>query len=168
MYDFFSWLTDGTSFCNVTQCSDDNATKNDVATISICHDIISKSQSIRSPITLGLALYIHHEFGSKQLLQELHAMAHSISYDEVCRFLTSAAINQQRQDVYVPTGLQDSGNGRVQKDAAIDNFDQNEKTLDGKSTTHAMAAVVYKRCAVNHTDEHVSMTTTKVHKQIRC
>ena len=155
MYDFFSWLTDGTSYSNVTQCSDDNATKNDVATISICHDIIGKSRSIRSPITLGLALYIHHEFGSKQLLQELHAMGHSISYDEVRRFLTSAAINQQGQDVYVPTGLQDSSNGRVQIDAAIDNFDQNEETLDGKSTTHAMAAVVYKRCTVNHTDEHM-------------
>ena len=88
-------------------------------------------------------------------MQELHAMGHSISYDEVRRFLTSAAINQQGQDVYVPTGLQDSANGRVQIDAAIDNFDQNEETLDGKSTTHAMAAVVYMRCAVNHTDEHM-------------
>ena len=30
-------------------------------------------------------------------------------------------------------------------DAAIDNFDQNEDTLDGKNTTHSMAIVVYRR-----------------------
>ena len=31
-------------------------------------------------------------------------------------------------------------------DAAIDNFDQNEETLDGKSTTHAIAKVIYQHC----------------------
>ena len=116
--------------------------------------LTTSSRNIRSPITLGLALYVHHEFGSKQLVQELHALGHSISYDEVRRFLTSAAVNQKAQEVYIPTGLRDSGVNKVQIDAAIDNFDQNEETLDGKSTTHAMAAVVYKLCAISHIDEH--------------
>lgn len=31
-------------------------------------------------------------------------------------------------------------------DAAIDNFDQNENTLDGEATTHALTAVIHKRC----------------------
>ena len=154
MYDFFMWLTDAASYSNVTRCGDDNASKTDIATISICHNIIAKSRNIRSPITLGLALYVHHEFGSRQLVQELHALGHSISYDEVRRFLTSAAVNQHAQDVYIPTGLRDSGDDRVQIDAGIDNFDQNEETLDGKSTTHAMASVVYERCDISHTEEH--------------
>ena len=34
-------------------------------------------------------------------------------------------------------------------DAAIDNFDQNEDTLDGKSSTHSMAIVLYQRSSVS-------------------
>ena len=155
LYDFIAWLTDSTSYSHVTRCTDDDIKKNNISTISICQNIIAKARSIRSPISLGLALYVHHEFGSKQLLEELHKLGYTISYDEVRRFLTSAAVDQQAQDVYVPVGLQNPGDENVQIDAAIDNFDQNEETLDGKSTTHAMAAVVYKRCNLNATEEHV-------------
>jgi hypothetical protein len=72
-------------------------------------------------------------------------LGHSISYDEVRRFLTSAALDQQSQDIYIPRGLRSPQDDVIQIDAAIDNFDQNEEKLDGKSTTHAMAAVIYKR-----------------------
>ena len=30
-------------------------------------------------------------------------------------------------------------------DAAIDNFDQNEETINGKNTTHVMTIVLYQR-----------------------
>jgi len=77
-------------------------------------------------------------------------MGHCVSYDEVRRFLTSAALDKQSQDEYVPKGLRTADDHNfAMVDAAIDNFDQNEETLDGKSTTHALAAVVYQRCGPN-------------------
>ena len=47
-------------------------------------------------------------------------------------------------------------------DAAIDNFDQNEETLDGKTTTHSMAAVLYQRCGALNDDESIPRTGKKV------
>ncbi|KAF3842505.1 hypothetical protein F7725_024456 [Dissostichus mawsoni] len=62
------------------------------------------------------------------------------------QFLTSVSADEitRNKDIYIPTGL--SGildHGMI--DAAIDNFDQNEKTLDEKHTTHSMATVIYRR-----------------------
>ena len=142
--------------------------KNDLRVTALCHNLIGLCRHSWTPLTMGLGLSIHHDFGSKQLIEELHSLGYSISYDEVRRFLTSVAVAQQNQEVYVPTGLEssaqlhkpapaeevDTSDSREQEergspeplfDAAIDNFDQNEETLDGKSTTHAMAAVIYKR-----------------------
>jgi len=52
-------------------------------------------------------------------------------------------------DTYIPRGIGAYRADDVQTivNAAIDNFDQNEETLDGKSTTHCMAAVLYQRSA---------------------
>ncbi|KAK1904701.1 Beta-glucanase [Dissostichus eleginoides] len=89
---------------------------------------------------------IHHEFGSKALINKLHMMGHCVSYDEVRQFLTSVAADQLQRSkgVYIPNGLtRTTEHGII--DAAIDNFDQNEETLDGKNTTHSMAIVVYRR-----------------------
>ena len=72
----------------------------------------------------------------KKMVDPLHSLGYSISYDEIRRFLTSAALYQKDKTVYVPRGI-DSGDHKVMVDAAIDNFDQNEPTLHGKSTTHA-------------------------------
>ena len=66
------------------------------------------------------------------------------TYDEICGFLTSVAVDQRSQDIYVPKGLKNHNNISTLIEAATDNFDQNKDTLDGKSTTQAMAAVVYK------------------------
>jgi len=153
LYDFMAWMTDSAAYKSVSNCSDFSLTKSSISTISICHEIIAKTRRIRTPITLGLGLYVHHEFGSKQLVQELNALGHSISYDEVRRFLTSASVDQRNQENYIPRGLQSNDNDMHLIDAAIDNFDQNEDTLDGKSTTHAMAAVIYKRCDSQPADE---------------
>ncbi|KAF3859803.1 hypothetical protein F7725_000058 [Dissostichus mawsoni] len=89
---------------------------------------------------------IHHEFGSKALVNELNALGHCVSYNEVRQFLTTVSADEitRNKEIYIPTGL--SGildHGMI--DAAIDNFDQNEETLDGKHTTHSMATVIYRR-----------------------
>ena len=106
LYDFISWLINEKSFMNISSCSDEESSKNNLRTISICHSIIAQSRHhVLTPITLGLGLHIHHEFGSRHLVEELHALGHSVSYDEIRRFLTSIALDQQSHDVYVPKGL---------------------------------------------------------------
>lgn len=143
LYDFIVWLTNVNLYRKAAKCNDAEACKDDMQAITLCHNIIAKCRQVRTPITMGLGLYAHHEFGSKQLVEILSKLGLSITYDEVRRFLTSVAIDQQNDSSYVPRGL--SINDGTPIDAAIDNFDQNEDTLDGKATTHAMAAVVYKR-----------------------
>ena len=82
--------------------------------------------------------------------------------------MSSVAKDQilQAGNVYVPPGTRygiqsvDLANADTFVDAAIDNFDQNEGTLYGKTTTHSMAAVFYQRCGTND-DESRPQTMKK-------
>ena len=98
-----------------------------------------------------MAIELHHDFGSKQLVENLNTLGHCVSYNEVRRFLTSAAVDlgNQVRNFLLPRGLENvrSEDGSPVMDSAIDNFDQNEETLDGKSTTHALAGVLFLRGA---------------------
>ena len=66
---------------------------------------LSLSQSIQTLInkkfnqtTLGLAVKLHHQFGSRELIDTLHECGYITSYDEVLRFRKSAAkINKNAQ-----------------------------------------------------------------------
>lgn len=82
-------------------------------------------------------------------------MGHCVFYTEVRHFLTSVAadqISRTESGVYIPTSLTGvTEHGIV--DVAINNFDQNEDTLDGKRTTHAMASVVFRRGQVSTADK---------------
>ena len=152
MYDFIMWCVNKTSFEKASSLCDELQPKNDLKIISMCHTLIHQCQQVRTPLSLGLAVRVHHNFGSRALIEELHALGYCVSYDEIRRFLTSVALDQKHEGVFVPRGLQkldDSTEDSTLVDAAIDNFDQKEATLDGNSTTHAMAAVVYKRTPVD-------------------
>ena len=148
IYDFIQWCTSESAYEKITSCSDEGVMKNNLRTIAICHNLISHGCRQYSTITLGLALLVHHEIGSRHLIDILHELGHCVSYDEVRCFLTSVAVDQTTsKDIYVPKVLQNliCIDEYPIIDAAIDNFDQNEATLDGKSTTHAMAAVLFYR-----------------------
>ena len=146
LYDFVNWCVSPHAFKKVLTCNDDPATKDNIRVITFCHELIAQCCNIRTPITLGLGVMIHHEFGSKAIINKLHTMGHCVSYTEVRQFLTSVAADQLQRSkgVYIPNGLSSTTDHGI-IDAAIDNFDQNEETLDGKNTTHAMAMVVYRR-----------------------
>jgi len=155
LYDFVNWCVDSHAHRDYKTCDDDPASKDNLCVIAICHDLIGQSRHIYTPITLGLAILIHHEFGSKTLINELSAMGHCVSYTEVRHFLTSVAADQIKRTesgVYIPTGLTGVAEHGI-VDAAIDNFDQNEDTLDGKRTTHALASVVFRRGQVSTADK---------------
>jgi len=118
-------------------------TKIDLKVVAVCHNIIS----LGSTITFALSVKMHRDHGSKELIQDLNWLGHSMNCDAVRRFLTAIAVQQfsKQYGVYVPSGISSyqAGNPETIVDAAIDNFDRNEETIDGKNTTHAMTIVLY-------------------------
>ena len=92
-------------------------------------------------------------------------MGHAVSYDEVRQFVTSVAIDQlsRTDNVYVPHRIKPLDNDDTDTfvNAAIDNFDLNEDSLDGKRTTHAMATVVYQRCGGSEGCDTIPCTKQK-------
>ena len=115
---------------------------------------------MKTALTLGLALQVHHDVGSMYLVNVLHNIGHCVSYDEVRGFSTSAAKDQisQAGDVYVPRGIQsvDLANADIFVDAAIDNFDQNE------GNHHSFhGCVLYQRCGSLNDDESIPRTGKK-------
>jgi len=69
----------------------------------------------------------------------------------------------KRGDTYIPRGIGAYRADDVQTivDAAIDNFDENEETLDGNSTTHCMAAFLYQRSANTAVVEGIPRSTNQ-------
>ena len=70
-----------------------------------------------------------------------------ISYDEVRRFLTSAAtyeLDKINNGVYVPSNLVQVSEGVHIVHEGDDNIDINCQTIDGKHTFHAMARVLFQ------------------------
>jgi hypothetical protein len=150
LYDFIAWCTSKKDFDGaVSYDSVNDLGKINMKVLAICHNLISLGCKIGTPITFSLGVRMHHVHGSKELIDDLNSSGHSISYDEVRKFLTSIAEDQlsSQAGVYVPKDLSrfEPGNVHTTLDAAIDNFDQNEETIDGKNTTHAMSIVVYQR-----------------------
>ena len=151
LIDFITWCTSKKAYDNVTCNIDERGDDNLLKILAICH-IIGLNNNIATPISFGLGIRMHHKFGSRHLIKTLHGLGYSIPYDEVRRLLTSVAEDDQGRDgIYVPRGIvkykKDDLNTII--DAAINNFDQNEETLDGLSTTHCLAAALYQRTLPN-------------------
>ena len=126
---------------------------------------------VKTPLQLGFAIKIYHDFGSKTLSELLHNLGHAVSYDEVRQFVTSVAIDQlsRTDNVYVPHGIKPLDNDDTDNfvDAAIYNFELNEDSLDGKRTTHAMATVVYHRCGGSEGCDTIPRIKQKIFKHKR-
>ena len=59
--------------------------------IAVAEMIIPLHKNNFTPFNLGLALQLYHGYGSKHLIETLHAFGICASYTEVRQFLTSAA-----------------------------------------------------------------------------
>ena len=92
-------------------------------------------------------------------------MGYLINYDNVRKFLTPVAVDElsKPSEVQIARGISmlDSENLASIVDPAIDNFDQNEETIDGKCTTHAMAIVMYQRSQVTRESSLIPCTKQK-------
>jgi hypothetical protein len=107
----------------------------DVKLGSIGQAIIQACQprSIIAPLPLGLAVQMHHHFGSKYLIEVLNSLGFCVSYWETQKYESSAAAAVHE---YVPTFFP----GHFTQFIA-DNVDHNIRTLDGHGTFHGMGMI---------------------------
>ena len=82
---------------------------------------------------LGIAVQLHHHFGSKFVIDSLNSHGFCSSYSEVQRFEMSAAMSQG-------TDIPGLATGRFVQFVA-DNADHNVATLDGHNTFHGMGII---------------------------
>lgn len=69
LYDFVNLCVDK----NADTTCEEPSSKENLQVIAICQDIIAQCRQMHTAITPGLAIMIHHEFGSKALINELNA-----------------------------------------------------------------------------------------------
>ena len=151
LYMFLRWLLEGTDGKEsiTLQKSVCECTETDRKILSMGQDlvwILSKGRKY-TPKHIGLAMAIKHLTGSKDILSIIHRYGHCASYSTIERFETAIAIEylarQSDDKVLIPANIK--AGTFVQ--AAADNLDFQEETLDGKMTTHATTMVLYQRQA---------------------
>ena len=141
---FLHWLTNDKAFKEAGDLPKDLEPK----ILATACDITTLCTSIFLPKHQGLAVHLHHEFGSRKLIEDLNALGHCVSYAEHRRFLTSAAEHIYTEQTVTPSGaiippeIVPRANGGQLIVGAGDNWDHNERTPDGKRTTHAMTTIL--------------------------
>ena len=152
---FLVWLTNKSSFDGaVIQNNSDELKK----CLNIACDIITLSTGTFSPKHLGLAMELYHNFGSRKLNELVYHLGYSVSYSELRRFLTSASsyiaqvTTQSKLQIYLPPEFKSKVENCGFVVCAADNWDHNEKTVDGKRTTHAMTSILIQE---GHTSSEV-------------
>lgn len=112
----------------------------------IAQDIVHSATHgrVKTPKHVALGMSVRHITGSKQLITLLNRMGHCSSYEEIEAVDTGLAreilASKESCGVVIPSNI--SPGAFVQ--AACDNNDVNEETLDGKNTTHATTLVLYQ------------------------
>ena len=123
--------------------------------VALAECIVSTCQNTPTPFQVGLAIQLHHEYGSCSLIDTLHSHGLCISYDELRRFITSvAAIELERikDDTYALSGIIPISSGGSLIQEGDDNVDINTETIYGEDTFHSMARVVFQQQEPNMTD----------------
>jgi hypothetical protein len=93
----------------------------------------TRQRSFIPPLQLGLAVQVHHCFGSRSLIDTLFSLGFCLSYDEVKRYESSLALDQ---------GISIPGMTNLScLQFMADNVDHNIDTLDGYGTFHGMGIV---------------------------
>ncbi|VDH98232.1 Hypothetical predicted protein [Mytilus galloprovincialis] len=94
----------------------------------------TRPRLVIEPLQLGLAIQMHHMFGSRFLVDTLSNMGFCSSYSEVQKFETSAVISKQEN-----TSNHYDESHCLQYMA--DNVDHNLCTVDGNNTFHGMGII---------------------------
>lgn len=95
---FVGWLSGDTDDINA------NGTSVGQRVLTLCSDITYLVKPVLTPKHLGLSVYLHHTYGSKKLIEDLHCHGYTLPYSEVRHFLTSAAIHMSSVQSQTPSG----------------------------------------------------------------
>jgi hypothetical protein len=145
LYMLLKWILEGGESCLDKKVSENESMHRLI--LSIGQDIVSARShfKVKMPKNVGLGMTVYHLTRSKQIIKLLHNLGHSVSYDEVLRLETALSRNVIQRfaedGVVVPSNIHKGS--FIQ--AAADNLDFCEETLDGRNTTHATTLVLYQR-----------------------
>ena len=153
LFSFLKWIfedsTEETSRITLDKdLSDSKRTNRKI--ISIAQDLIFAASNGRQPTPkhIGLAVAIKHLTGSKALIEILNRLQHCIGYLDLLRIdtsITNTIIQNTTEDgVIIPSNVI-SG---TFVEAAADNNDLAESTLDGKNTTHGTTMFLYQKAVL--------------------
>ena len=108
---------------------------NNIKVAAIGQSIVQavRPRAFIAPLQLGLAVQMHHHFGSKFLVESLHSQGFCSSYKEVQAYEKCAAVAHG-------TDLPMLAPGQFIQHVA-DNVDHNVRTLDGLDTFHGMGII---------------------------
>ena len=106
--------------------------KSSIKLSAIAQSIIqaAKPKTVIAPLQIGLAIQLHHSFGSRQLIDTVHSLGFCSSYTETERFLRNAAVSNADTNVNSESFIQFVG----------DNLDHNMDTIDS-SSFHGMGII---------------------------
>ena len=148
LYMFLRWLLEGESDTDPISAKKEKSPKPDIdrLILSLSQDLIfACNKYVKPPKHIGIGVTVKHLTGSVDLIRMLNRFGHCISYDSVLRlendFVKQVIEDNEGNDMILPTNI--SPGKFVQ--AAADNLDFNEETLDGKNTTHVTTLVLYQR-----------------------
>lgn len=125
----------------------------------------SRPRVLLAPLQVGLGVQFHHLFGSQFLIETLNRHGYCISYPEVLKYESCAALASG-------TDIPDFRKDQFVQYAA-DNVDHNIRTIDGLNTFHGMGIIAaitprvnkslpVPRCKVTK-DDIAAVGTIKIH-----
>ena len=97
-------------------------------------------------LSVGLGLYVHHTTRSKELIELLHAMNLSVTYDKVLDIRNSIAktiksnVENHPAKLHIPSVISPNKHTFY----AIDNSDLKVDTTDGKNQCHGTSIAIYQ------------------------
>lgn len=137
----------------------------DISVIATSNAILNNfdKNSSTTSLSLYISLYVYQAVRSKKLIDLLYYFGYGCSYDEIRKLLTSLASHalvKGDDGVFIPHGITPvNPEEKNYIHASIDNFDQNEDTLDGKNSTHSLAMVIFQNknnTFLEHKLDHLS------------
>ena len=108
-----------------------------LASIGQCLVQLARPKAVLAPLQLGLGVEMHHQYGSKHLIQTLNNMGFCCSYKEVNNFERCAA-SQAVYSTVQPTTANPSDS---HCEYVADNVDHNPRTIDGRFSLHVMGLI---------------------------
>lgn len=112
------------------------------------------------PFHVGFMTQLHHDYGSRTLIETLSSYGMCGNYDELRSFQTAIAEEQMSRaedGVYVPPEIIPRTEGGTLIQEGDDNVDINVETVDGKNTYHSMASVLFQEQPLAHSPSEAKL-----------